>query len=57
MNRGGEVEKETLHPELVKRLELVKTPTYEGDPLSKMDRVILIVVGLVLPIILMVWGW
>ena len=51
------MEKETLHPELIKRLELVKDPNYEGDPLSRMDRVSLIVVGLVIPIILMIWGW
>lgn len=48
---------ENLHPELVKRLKLVENPAYEGDPLNRMDYISLIVVGLIIPIILMIWGW
>ena len=46
-----------LDPELVKRLELVEDPTYEGEPLNTMDYSGLILVGLILPAVLMVWGW
>lgn len=51
------MEKERLNPELVKRLELVADPAYEGEPLNVLDHVSLIVVGLIIPLILMIWGW
>ena len=51
------MDREGLHPELVKRLKLVEDPAYEGDPLNKLDHASLIAVGLIIPIILMIWGW
>jgi len=48
---------EKLDPELEKRIKLVEDPAYEGEPLSGKDYTALIVVGVVIPFILMVWGW
>lgn len=46
-----------LDPELLNRLKLVEDPTYEGESLNTMDYLALILVGLILPFALMVWGW
>ena len=48
---------ETLDPELVRRIELVEDPAYEGESLNKMDYIALVVVGIIIPFILMLWGW
>jgi hypothetical protein len=49
--------KEQLDPELEKRIKLVEKPDYEGDPLTKNDYLLLFAVGLVIPALLMLWGW
>lgn len=46
-----------LEPELAKRLDLVNDPAYEGEPLRAMDYFLLVAVGVIIPIILMIWGW
>ena len=46
-----------LDPELERRLKLVENPAYEGEPLTKSDYVWLLVVGIVIPLVLMLWGW
>ena len=46
-----------LHPDLLRRIELVNESDYEGDPLTKGDHFLLILAGLIIPFILMVWGW
>ena len=46
-----------MDPELKRRLELVEDPTYEGEALSTMDYIGLVLAGLVIPLGLMVWGW
>jgi len=48
---------EILDSKLVKRIELVEDPAYEGEPLNSKDYIALVVVGLVLPFFLMAWGW
>jgi len=48
---------EQLDPELVKRIKLVEHSDYEGDPLTKTDYLLLFTVGLIIPAILMIWGW
>lgn len=48
---------EKLDPELIRRIELVEDPAYEGQPLNPKDYIALGVVGIVLPFLLMVWGW
>jgi hypothetical protein len=55
--RRRKMAEEQLDPELVKRIKLVEKPDYEGDPLTGMDYVLLFVVGLIIPAILMIWGW
>lgn len=47
----------SLDPELQSRLKLVADPSYEGEQLNKTDFVLLLLVGIVIPLILMVWGW
>ena len=49
--------REKLDPELLRRIELVEDPAYEGEPLNKMDYTALVIVGIVIPFILMVYGW
>ncbi|MCF8067365.1 MAG: hypothetical protein K9L30_02145 [Desulfobacterales bacterium] len=49
--------RENLDPELVKRIELVEDPTYEGESLNSKDYWGLIIVGLIIPFLLMLWGW
>lgn len=46
-----------LDPELLRRIDLVEDPTYEGEPLTKTDYTALVIVGIVIPFILMVGGW
>ncbi len=48
---------EKLDPELLERLRLVKDPNYEGEPLTTLDYILLISAGLIIPCILMIWGW
>jgi len=48
---------DVLDPELQRRLALVENPEYEGDSLTAMDQVLLFVAGIVIPLILMLWGW
>lgn len=49
---------EQLDPsELIKRIELVEDSTYEGEPLNIKDCAGLIIVGIIIPFLLMVWGW
>ncbi len=48
---------EKLDPELARRIDLVENPAYEGEPLNKMDYTGLVVVGIILPLLLMVYGW
>jgi len=48
---------ESLDSKLVKRIELVEDPAYEGEPLNGKDYTALIIVGLILPFLLMAWGW
>jgi hypothetical protein len=48
---------EQLDPELVKRIKLVEKPDYEGDPLTQTDYLLLFAVGLIIPALLMLWGW
>ena len=48
---------EQLDPELAKRIGLVEDPAYEGQPLNSKDYIALVIVGIVIPFILMVWGW
>lgn len=47
----------TLDPELIRRLELVEHPDYEGEPLTKGDYLLLSFAGIIFPFILMIWGW
>ncbi len=49
--------KEKLDPELERRIKLVEDPAYEGESLNKMDYMALLVVGVIIPFILMFWGW
>ena len=49
--------KEKLDPELLERIRLVVDPDYEGEPLSKLDYFLLTTVGMIIPGILMIWGW
>jgi hypothetical protein len=49
--------KETLDPELERRIGLVEDPAYEGEPLNSKDYIGLIVVGIIIPFVLMLWGW
>ena len=46
-----------LDPELLRRIDLVEDPAYEGEPLTKMDYTALVVVGIIIPFLLMVGGW
>lgn len=46
-----------LDPELLRRIDLVEDPAYEGEPLTKMDYTALIIVGIIIPFLLMVGGW
>jgi hypothetical protein len=46
-----------MDPELVRRIELVEDPAYEGEPLNSKDYAALVVVGIIIPFLLMVWGW
>jgi hypothetical protein len=48
---------EVLDPELEKRLKLVENPAYEGESLTRSDQIWLFVTGIVIPFILMIWGW
>jgi hypothetical protein len=48
---------EKLDPELARRIKLVEDPAYEGEPLNGKDYTALIVIGIVLPFLLMAWGW
>lgn len=48
---------EPLDQELLKRIKLVTDPSYEGEPLNRMDYTLLFIVGLLIPLILMIWGW
>ncbi len=48
---------EKLDPELLRRIELVEDPAYEGESLNKMDYTALVIVGIVIPLLLMVYGW
>jgi hypothetical protein len=43
--------------ELKKRLKLVEDPAYEGQSLTRSDQVWLFVAGIVIPFVLMIWGW
>ncbi len=49
--------KEILDPKLLERIELVDDPAYEGEPLTGKDYMALVVVGLLAPFLLMIWGW
>jgi len=60
LSTGGRKKKMTnkeLDPELLRRIDLVEDPTYEGEPLTKTDYTALVIVGIVIPFILMVGGW
>ncbi len=46
-----------LDPELKRRLELVAHPEYEGASLTKSDHILLFTAGIIVPFILMLWGW
>lgn len=46
-----------MDPELKRRLELVEDPTYEGESLTPTDYTGLVIVGLIIPFGLMIWGW
>ncbi|SDO54447.1 hypothetical protein [Desulforhopalus singaporensis] len=48
---------EKLDPDLARRLKLVENPDYEGEPLTKKDYTLLVLAGIILPLLLMVWGW
>jgi len=48
---------EKLDPELERRIKLVEDPAYEVESLNKTDYTALIVVGVIIPLILMLWGW
>ncbi len=57
MTREKEDSMDALDPELVRRIELVEDPTYEGEPLTGKDYWGLVIVGLIIPFALMLWGW
>lgn len=46
-----------LDPELKRRLELVARPEYEKATLTKSDHLLLFIAGIIVPFILMIWGW
>ncbi len=46
-----------LDPELLRRIKLVEDPAYEGQPLNNKDYAALVIVGIIIPFLLMVWGW
>ena len=52
-----QLNQEQLDRHLLKRIELVEDPAYEGEPLNTKDYTALVVVGLILPFLLMLWGW
>lgn len=49
--------REELDPELTRRIGLVEDPAYEGEALNSKDYANLVVAGIIIPFILMVWGW
>ncbi len=49
--------KHHFDPELKRRIELVAHPEYEGASLTQMDYILLFFAGIVIPFLLMVWGW
>ena len=49
--------KNVMDPELERRIKLVNDPSYEGAPLTGLDYWGLVIVGLIIPFILMAWGW
>lgn len=55
--KGENMAPEKLDPELLRRIELVEDPAYEGESLNKMDYTALIIVGIIMPFLLMVYGW
>lgn len=46
-----------LDSELIRRIELVEQPDYEGEPLSRGDYFLLTFVGVIFPFIFMGYGW
>lgn len=56
-NGGKKMAQNKLDPELLRRIDLVEDPAYEGEPLTKMDYTALIIVGIIIPFLLMVGGW
>ncbi len=49
--------KQTIHPELERRLATLEQPQAQGDGFGMVDWVWLVALGIVGPALLLVWGW
>ncbi|MCT8329605.1 hypothetical protein [Albidovulum sediminis] len=49
--------RETLHPELERRLAVLEKPENQGAGFGGIDWVWLMVLGVVGPALLLLWGW
>lgn len=48
---------EALHPELERRLAVLEKPENQGTGFGVIDWVWLVVLGMVGPALLLLWGW
>jgi hypothetical protein len=48
---------ETLHPELERRIAVLEKPENQGAGFGRIDWVWLAVLGVVGPVLLLMWGW
>jgi hypothetical protein len=48
---------EKLHPELERRIAALEDPANQGSSFGNADWVWLAVLGVVGPVLLLVWGW
>lgn len=50
-------EKEAEERELERRLDILENPREQGEGFGKADWIWLAVLGVIFPVLLLIWGW
>lgn len=48
---------QTLPPELERRIKELEDPANQGEGFTSLDWGLLALTGIILPVVLLIWGW